>query len=93
MKSGSGKGGFSLAGLFLPAGLFLGWIGWRFRKRNAVFFAVALAVCLSGALAVTGCGGFTQQSATPGTYTLQVTGVGANSNVTHSQNITVTITK
>jgi hypothetical protein len=93
MKSGSGNPGLSLAGLFLPAGLFLGWIGWRFRKRNAVFFAVLLAVCLSGALAVTGCGGFTQQSATAGTYTLQVTGVGANSNVTHSQNITLTITK
>jgi hypothetical protein len=29
----------------------------------------------------------------PGTYTIQVTGVGANSNITHYQNITLTITK
>ena len=47
----------------------------------------------SAALLVTGCGGFTQNSAAPGTYVIQVVGVGANSNMTQSQNVTLTITK
>ncbi len=93
MNSRSDKGGFSLAGLFLPAGLIFGLIGWRFRKRNAAVFAALMALFLSGAVLVTGCGGFSQQSAKPGTYTIQVTGVGSNSNISHYQNITLTITK
>ncbi len=93
MNSSSGPRGFSLAGLFLPAGLLVGWIGWRFRKRNAAFFALALAALLSSALLVSGCGGFTQKSALPGTYTIQVNGVGSSSNISHYQNITLTITK
>lgn len=94
MNSPSGRGGLSLAGLFLPAGLFFGWIGWRFRKRNAAFFAAALALMLSGAMLVTGCAtGFSQKTAAPGTYTIQVNAVGTSSNVTHYQNITLTITK
>jgi large repetitive protein len=93
MNSPRGPAGFSLAGLFLPAGLLFGWIGWRFRKRNAIVFGVMLILCLSGALMVTGCGAFTQKSAAPGTYIIQVTGVGTSSNITHYQNITLTITK
>ncbi len=88
------RGGLSLAGLFLPAGLFFGCIGWRFRKRNAAFFAAALALMLSGAMLVTGCAtGFSQRTAAPGTYTIQVNAVGSNSNITHYQNVTLTITK
>ena len=85
---------FSLAGLFLPAGLLFGWVGWRFRKRNGILFAAILALFLSGTLMVTGCGAsFSQMSVAPGTYTIQITGVGSNSNITHYQNITLTITK
>lgn len=87
------SGGLSLAGLFLPSCLLIGWIGWRFRKRNAAFFTVLLLLALSGAMFVTGCGGFSQKSAAPGTYTIQVTGVGTGSNVTHYQTITLTFTK
>jgi large repetitive protein len=94
MNSGSAAGRFSLAGLFLPAGLLFGWVGWRFRKRNGILFAAILALFLSGTLMVTGCGGsFSQMSVAPGTYTIQITGVGSNSNITHYQNITLTITK
>jgi large repetitive protein len=85
--------GFSLASLFLPAGLFFGWVSWRFRKRNALVFGAFLALFLSGAMLVTGCGSFTEHSAVPGTYTIQITGVGSNSNITHFQAITLTITK
>jgi hypothetical protein len=94
INSGSAGGRFSLAGLFLPAGLLFGWVGWRFRKRNGVLFAAILALFLSGTLMVTGCGAsFSQMSVAPGTYTIQITGVGSNSNITHYQNITLTITK
>jgi hypothetical protein len=56
--------------------------------------SLLLVLILSGAaLLATGCGGFTQNTAAPGTYTFQVVGVGANSNVTEFQNVTLTITK
>ena len=86
-------GAFSLASLFLPAGLLFGLAGGRFRKRNAVIFSAVLALFFVGSLLVTGCGSFTQHSAKPGTYTIQVMGVGSNSNITHYRDITVTITK
>jgi septal ring-binding cell division protein DamX len=37
--------------------------------------------------------GFSQKSAAPGTYTIQVNAVGTSSNITHYQNITLTVTK
>jgi hypothetical protein len=83
-----------MAGMFLPFSLLMGWMMWRFRKRNSSVWSLALILMLSGAaLAASGCGGFTQTSAAPGTYTVQVVGVGANSNVTAYQNVTLTITK
>ena len=52
-----------------------------------------LILVLSGAaFMATGCIGFTQNSAAPGTYTFQVVGVGVNSNVTQYQTVTLTIT-
>jgi hypothetical protein len=89
----SRKGGFSLAGLFLPASVLFGFVFWRFRKRHSITFTVVLALLLSGATLVTGCGGFSQIKASPGTYVIQVNGAGANSNITHYENITLTITK
>jgi hypothetical protein len=55
----------------------------------------AALVLLMGvaAMLVTGCSGFSQLSAAPGTYVIQVTGVGANSNITRYQNVTLTITQ
>jgi sugar lactone lactonase YvrE len=82
----------SLAGLFLPLSVFFGCIFWRFRKRYAKFMTMALILFLGGAaLLVTGCGGFSQSSATPGTYVIQVTGTGANSNISRYQNVTLVI--
>jgi hypothetical protein len=83
-----------MAGLFLPFSLLMGWVLWSFRKRHAGLLSMVLVLILSGAaLMATGCGGFTQNTAAPGTYTFQVVGVGANSNVTEYQNITLTITQ
>jgi hypothetical protein len=42
---------------------------------------------------VTGCSGISQGSAAPGTYVIQVTGVGTGSDITHYQNVTLAITK
>jgi large repetitive protein len=83
-----------MAGLLLPFSLMMGWVLWRFRRRHAGLLSLLLVLILSGAaLLATGCGGFTQNTSAPGTYTFQVVGVGANSNVTEFQNVTLTITK
>jgi hypothetical protein len=82
----------SLAGLVAPFSLLFGWFFWRFRKRHATLLTMALALILSGAsLLVTGCGGISLSKAPAGTYVIQVTGVGANTNVIHYQNVTLTI--
>ena len=94
-------GGFYLAGVFLPLSAVFGFVLWRQRKRYGSLLTVgrsawtaALLLILTGAaLMATGCGGFTQASATPGTYTIQVIGAGTTTNITESQNITLTITK
>jgi hypothetical protein len=94
MNKQPGRRNVEMAGFFLPFGLFLGWILWRFRKRHAGILGTVLLLVLSGAaMLATGCGGFSQSSAAPGTYTIQVVGVGANSNVTEYQNVTLTITQ
>jgi large repetitive protein len=84
-----------LAGVFFPLAGVFGWLLWRHRRRHAMLFHAGVLFLLvsSAALLVTGCGGFTQNSAAPGTYVIQVVGVGANSNMTQSQNVTLTITK
>lgn len=85
---------FSLAGVYLPLSVLFGGIFWRFRRRYTKLMTLALALFLGGAaLAVSGCSGFSQMSASPGTYVIQVTGIGATSNITHFQNVTLTITK
>ncbi len=94
MNKQPGRRNVEMAGLFLPFGLFLGWILWRFRKRHASVLSTILLLVLSGAaMLATGCIGFTQSSAAAGTYTIQVVGVGANSNVTEYQNVKLTITQ
>jgi hypothetical protein len=84
----------SLAGLFLPLSVLFGCLFWRFRRRYARSMTMALVLLLGvAALVVTGCSGsFTQSSATPGTYTIQVTGTGVKSNISNYQNVTLTIT-
>ncbi len=86
----------TLAGL--PAGLpltaLLGWLLWRARRRAQRWLALVLLLAVSlGGLALSGCGGFSQTTATPGTYTVQVTGIGTQSNQTHYVNLTLTITQ
>jgi len=44
-------------------------------------------------LLMNGCGGISLESAPPGTYVIQVTGTGVNSNVISYGTLTVTVTK
>jgi sugar lactone lactonase YvrE len=84
----------AMAGLLLPVSVLFGCIFWRFRKRNRAIFSALLLLALSaGALLVNGCSGYSQSSASPGTYTIQVTGTGVNSDIIHYQNVTLTITQ
>jgi hypothetical protein len=84
----------SLAGLFLPLSVLFGCIFWRFRRRYALAMTMSLVLLLGAATQfMTGCSGFSQSSASPGTYVIQVTGVGANSSITRYENVTLTISK
>jgi hypothetical protein len=84
----------SLAGLFLPFSLCFGWIFWRFRKLNpSALTAVLVLLLSSAAMLVNGCSGFSQATAAPGAYTIQVTATGTNSDVIHYANVALSITK
>lgn len=82
-----------LAGLFFPLSVLFGCIFWRLRRRHGAALVMALLLFLTGAMAVTGCGGFSQSTAAPGTYTIQVGGVGTGTNLSHYQSLSLTITK
>jgi sugar lactone lactonase YvrE len=93
MNRRPGAGKFSLAGLFLPLSLGFGFIFWRWRRRHAQALTMALVLILTAAAFVaTGCGGFSQATAAPGTYVIQVTGTNTASDVVHYQNVTLDIT-
>jgi len=93
MNRRPGAGRFSLAGLFLPLSLGFGFIFWRWRRRHGQVFTMALVLVLTAAAFVaTGCGGFSQATAAPGTYVIQVTGTNTSSDVVHYQNVTLDIT-
>jgi hypothetical protein len=83
-----------MAGFFLPMAGIFGWAILGKRRRLGSMWGVLIFLCLTGAtLLATGCGGFTQKSAAPGTYIIQVIGVGQTTNVSSSQNVTLTITR
>jgi hypothetical protein len=85
--------GRSLAGALVSFSLLFGGILWRFRRRHAGVWNVLLAMLLSAAtLLMAGCSGMSMGSATPGTYVIQVTATGTNTNTVHYQNVTLIIT-
>ena len=89
----SGKGAMAMAGLFLPLSAFFGFVFWRLRKRGGAVWTMVLIMALStAALLATGCSGYSATKAAPGTYTIQVTGTGTQSDVIHYQNVTLDIT-
>jgi hypothetical protein len=94
MDRHAGAEKFRFAGLFLPLGLGFGGILWQRRRCNPGIFTAALILVLTAAAFVaTGCSNFSQASAAPGTYVIQVTGTGTITNTIEYQNITVNITQ
>jgi hypothetical protein len=90
---GDSKGTY-LAGMLLPFSLFFGWILLRFRRRNMGLLTMVLVLALSAAaLFTTGCNGFSMSSVPPGTYPIQITGLGTKTNMVNFQNVTLNITK
>jgi hypothetical protein len=78
----------------LPFGALFGLLFWRLRRRySGVLTVVLVSVLSAAALLMNGCGGITLASAPPGTYVIQVTGTGVNSNVISYGTLTVTVTK
>jgi hypothetical protein len=93
MNRRPGEARFSLAGLFLPLSLGFGFIFWRWRRRHSQVFTLILVLILTAAASVaTGCGGFSQATAAPGTYVIQVTGTNTSGDIVHYQNVTLDIT-
>ena len=84
----------ALSLLGLPISVLFGFFVWRFRKRHSTVFTAILVLLLSGAaMLVNGCSaGFSQVTATPGTYVIQISATGTNSDVIHYQNVTLNIT-
>ncbi len=97
MNSRGRNRGANLAGLSilsLPISAFFGLILWRFRKRHGPAFTAAILLLLSSAaMLLNGCSGFTEATAVPGTYVIQITATGVSSDVIHYQNVTLTITQ
>jgi hypothetical protein len=93
MNAHPGGHGVSLAGLLLPLSALFGFVFWRLRRRHAGWMTLGLVLLLGiAAQLVTGCSGsFSQSSAAPGTYVIQVTGTGTTSDISHYQNVTLTI--
>jgi hypothetical protein len=84
----------AMAGIFLPVSLLFGAWFWRLRRKHGAALLAAAVCFLAGAISLSGCGGsFSQISAAPGTYSIQVGGVGSGSNTSHYQNVTLTVTK
>ena len=89
-----GAGRFSLAGLLLPLSLGFGCLFWRLRRRHAGVLTMTLALVLTAAaFAASGCGSFSQVSAAPGNYVIQVTGAGANTGQSGFANVILNISK
>jgi len=82
------------AGLLLPMAALLGVVTLRRTKRLRSSWLTLMILLVGGfVVSAIGCGGFTKSSAAPGTYTIQVTGVGQTSSVSSTQDVTLTITK
>ncbi|MFP5228914.1 MAG: Ig-like domain repeat protein, partial [Acidobacteriota bacterium] len=88
-----GSGGMIAAWVFPGATLF-GFAFRRFRKNAMALRVLLVLAMLAGTtFLMTGCGGFSLNSAKPGNYVIQVTATGMQTGVTHVSNLTLTVTQ
>ena len=82
----------NLALMLSPAGLFTA-LAARRRRRFSVLNFVLLAAFFMAALTLAGCGSliYPLPSAVPGTYTIPITATGASTGLTHTAQLTLTI--
>ena len=78
---------------FLPGGLILALSFRRLRRANKLMSGLLLALLFTGAMAITGCGGLDVHGTPAGTYTFNVTAIGAKTAVTQSAPMTLTVTQ
>ncbi len=83
-----------LAACVFPGVACFGLLFWRFRKDAAILRVLVVIGMLAGTtFLMTGCGGFSLNSAKPGTYVIQVTATGEKTGITHVANLTVQVTQ
>ena len=94
------KSSFHIASAALPLGALFdlcvwGLALWVLRRRRSGKQALMLALLVLAATAcqLLGCGSIRQDSAAPGTYAIQVVGIGVNSGIDQSASFTLTVTK
>jgi hypothetical protein len=80
---------------FLPGGVLLGLAFWRGRRRmRTSLAALTMLLLLIGLSAgLSGCGGLQVNGTPAGTYVFQVTATGTGTGVTHSMDVTLTVTQ
>ena len=89
-----GSNGGLLAACVFPGAVLFGFGFWRFRKNAGALKALVVIAMLAGTtFLMTGCGGFTLNSAKPGNYVIQITATGTQTGVTHVANLTVRVTQ
>jgi hypothetical protein len=89
-----GSNGGLLAAFVFPGAALFGFSFWRFRRNAGALRALVVVAMLAGTtFLMTGCGGFSLNSATPGNYVIQVTATGTQTGVTHVANLTVQVTQ
>jgi hypothetical protein len=89
-----GSNGGLLAACVFPGAALFGFAFWRFRKNAGALKALVVVAMLAGTIfLMTGCGGFSLNSAKPGNYVIQITATGTQTGVTHVANLTVQVTQ
>ncbi|MFT4112242.1 Ig-like domain-containing protein, partial [Silvibacterium sp.] len=75
-----------------PGSLALGLICWRFRRKHGLMYMFAALVLLGGTVfGLTGCGGLSENGATPGTYSFEITATGQKTGMDHAVTINLTV--
>jgi Bacterial Ig-like domain (group 3)/NHL repeat len=89
-----GSNGGLLAAFVFPGAALFGFSFWRFRRNAGALKALVVVAMLAGTtFLMTGCGGFSLNSAKPGSYVIQITATGTQTGVTHVANLTVQVTQ
>lgn len=82
----------SLAMCFLPGGVIFGIALFRRRRGVRLLSSLLLALLFAGAMTMTGCGGININGTPAGSYTFNITAIGAKTAATQSAPMALTVT-